>query len=101
MVREGWIGVRLKMKREWVPRCHSGKMLYPQENDAWVAAFRVISIGHSNDLKIQYKCGCQFLHLTTAKVQLHDFWWRPERQWTLKVKHWFKERGTVDMWDSE
>ena len=81
--------------------CISGKVWYVRDEDAWRAARIVIEKGITQDLKI-YQCPyCRTLHLKTAKVQLHDYIWRPEWQWSHKVRQWFKERGQIHEWDNE
>lgn len=79
--------------------CRTGKVLYGSEERAWMAATYLIERRGFSDLKIYLCHVCKHFHLTTAPVQMHNWWWRkkqPKRVWL-----WFKQRGTLDQWDNE
>ena len=82
--------------------CGLGKVNYVYERDALCACVTILERGVCpNDLQTYFCRPCQRWHLRTAKVQLHDWIGRPERQWTKRIRNWFRARGTIDMWDSE
>jgi len=78
--------------------CNTGKVCYTRYDDAWSAAARCITLGILQDMQV-YFCPCRYLHLRTAKVQLHNWFWR--RQQPHRVKNWFKQRGMIDQRDNE
>jgi hypothetical protein len=79
-------------------RCRSGKVYYGNEPDAWRAAARVIELGITEDLQVYLCPFCRHFHLRTARVQLHDWWWREVQR--KGVRNWFKQRGQIHEWDS-
>ena len=93
--------VSLKMRCSKVP--------YKDEGTAWNAAYELYNRGIFNrDVKV-YACpycrnprnNCRMFHLTTAKVQLHNAWWRDKKLWSPRIYNWFRERGTIEQWDQE
>lgn len=83
-------------------RCRSGKVLYGSEGQAWDAAAHCIRKGVLPDMQVYLCPFCRHFHLSTAKMQLHDWWWRPMTwRWRPGVANWFKMRGTIDQWDNE
>jgi hypothetical protein len=90
--------------------CKSGKVLYGDEYKAWNAAYRVIELGVMEDAKVYICPHCRHYHLTTAKVQLHNWLWRQSRMGErdlrkgcgyASVRNWFRQRGTIDTWDDK
>lgn len=70
-----------------------GKIPYRTEEDAWRAAHRGIEAGHYSDMKVYCCRRCyRAWHLTTAKVQLHDWILLPNRRQPRRVRAWFKWR---------
>ena len=88
--------------------CKSGKISYGNEYKAWAAALWVIKLGILEDAQVYFCPHCRHYHLTTARVQLHDWmWWqsrmeqRKRHPWYDAVQDWFKQRGTIDTWDDK
>jgi len=82
--------------------CGLGKVNYVNERDALCACVTLLERARfMGDLQTYFCQPCGRWHLKTAKVQLHDWLWRPVKDCPKRVRTWFQQRGTIDMWDSE
>jgi len=82
--------------------CKLNKVCYVNELDALHAMITLIEKGrYGQDWKCYFCKPCGRWHLKTAKLQLHKHFWRPTYQWPKSVRGWFKQRGTIDLWDNE
>lgn len=77
-------------------RC--SKIHYPSEKAAWQKAAALVEFESHRDLKTYYCKFHQAWHLTTAPVQLHDFFWRPNWQWRKTVWNWFQQREIPEIY---
>jgi len=71
------------------------KASFRNEQSAWSSAASAIERGF-RDLKV-YKCEGH-IHLTSAPVQLHDFWWKEPEHQPRRVREWFEQRKEITEW---
>jgi hypothetical protein len=68
--------------------CH--KVIYATEERAWEVAAKLIEDFAHDDLKVYLCHRCKNFHVTTAPVQMHDWWWR--RIAPKRIQLWLKQR---------